>query len=172
MANTITAFASAIAAAQQSNFLQRSAEEGLDSNLAWRRVATRERIPAGIGQTMTMTRKSRVAPITVAATPQSTIPTDTASAQFTIEQYTLTMYDWQGAPGQIDAVQNQAGIFDQLLAVSRNSGATPSAALAATATNRERSTTRDVPSFRSGSTCTVISRLFQVEKLELTHSVS
>jgi hypothetical protein len=122
VANTITAFASAIAAAQQSNFLQRSAEEGLDSNLAWRRVATRERIPAGIGQTMTMTRKSRVAPITTAATPQSTIPTDTASAQFTIEQYTLTMYDWQGAPGQIDAVQNQAGIFDQLLAVSRNSG--------------------------------------------------
>lgn len=122
MADTVTAFAAAIQAAQQQNFLQRSAEEGLDSNLAWRRVATRERIPAGIGSTLTLTRKSRVAPITTPATPQSTIPTDTAPAQFTIEQYTLTMYDWQGAPGNIDAVQNQAGIFDQLVAISRNSG--------------------------------------------------
>ena len=124
MADGITNFNAAIAAAEQQGFLARSAEEGLDSNLAWRRMATREVIPAGIGDTYTHTRKGRLAPITSPSSPQASMSLDDglSPGQFTVEQYTLTMYDYQSASGDIDAVQNQAGIFDQILAVARNSG--------------------------------------------------
>lgn len=124
MADGITNFPAAIAAAEQTNFLARSAEEGLDSILAWRRVATRETIPAGIGDTYTHTRKGRLTPITTASTPQGSLSLDDglSPSQYTIEQYTLTLYDYQSASGDVDSVQSQAGIFDQLLATARNSG--------------------------------------------------
>jgi hypothetical protein len=124
MADGVTNFPAAIAAAEQVQFLARSAEEGLDSILGYRQVATREIIPAGIGATYTHTRKGRLTPTTTASSPQASMSLDDGltPSQYAIEQYTLTMYDYLNASGDVDQVQAQAGIFDQMLAISRNSG--------------------------------------------------
>ncbi len=123
-ADGVQNFPAGLAAAEQGGFLARSVEEGLESNLAWRRVATREKIPAGIGDTYTHTRKGRLTPITTASTPQAgfTLDDGLTPATYSIEQYTLTLFDYQSAAGDVDLIQAQVGIFDQALAVARNSG--------------------------------------------------
>ena len=125
-ATPVANFAGTLANAKQQNFLHREVEEGLDSIAGWRMVAVPEMVPAGIGETITRTRKGR---LTV-----PTIPTPTAGLSAldlndglsplssSCEQYTLTMGDYPVASGDLDTVQNQVGIFDQLLAISRNSG--------------------------------------------------
>ncbi len=124
MADGVAAFPAALAAAEQINFLARNAKEGLDTILAWRSLATPEDVPAGIGSTLTLTRKGRITSTTTPSTPQSSMNIDsgmTASA-YSIEQYTLTMFDYSRMAAEIDNVQQQVGIYDQLLAGARNSG--------------------------------------------------
>ena len=110
----------------QSGAIQREVEEGLDSVQGFRQVATQEIIPAGIGDTLTRTRKGRltVAQIPTPISPLSAIDINDGLSPMTysIEQYLLTLYDYAAATGDIDALQNQVGSFDQVLAISRNSG--------------------------------------------------
>lgn len=122
----VATFSGTLANAKQQNFLHREVEEGLDSVIGWRKCAVPEIVPAGIGETITRTRKGRLV--------VPTVPTPTAGISaldlnnglsplsYSIEQYTLTMGDYPVASGDLDTVQNQVGIFDQLLAISRNSG--------------------------------------------------
>lgn len=122
----VATFSGTLANAKQQNFLHREVEEGLDSIIGWRMVAVPEMVPAGIGETLTRTRKGRL------VVPTQPTPTAGLSAldlnnglsplSYSIEQYTLTMGDYPVASGDLDTVQNQVGIFDQLLAISRNSG--------------------------------------------------
>ncbi len=124
MADGVAAFPAALAAAEMINFLARNAKEGLDTVLAWRSLATPEEIPAGIGSTLTLTRKGRITSTTTPSAPQTAMNIDSGltAASYSIEQYTITMYDYNRMAAEIDNVQQQVGIYDQLLAGARNSG--------------------------------------------------
>ena len=110
----------------QQNYIYREVEEGLDSIQGYRQIAIQEEFPNGIGDTVTRTRKSRLAisQTPTPISPQSSLSLDDGLSPMTysIEQYTMTLYDYAAATGDLDVVQNLVGSFDQLLAISRNSG--------------------------------------------------
>jgi hypothetical protein len=116
-------FPTALVPMLQQGFLERELEEGLDSQLAYRREAARETIPVRIGETLTRTRKSRVAPVTTPLAPGSDTGLDNGltTQTFTVEQYSFTMQRFANTV-DINMADDLAGIADQLIANSRNNG--------------------------------------------------
>ena len=119
-----TSFAAALAAELQTGFVEREFEEGLDSQLAFRREAIRETVPARVGESITRTRTGRLTPVTSALAPQSTAndlnngitPTDGG-----LEQYTLTMFAY-GNGTDVNMFQDTAAIANNMERVARNIG--------------------------------------------------
>jgi hypothetical protein len=116
-------FPAALQATLQQGFLEREFEEGLDSVLAYRRAALEETIPARIGQTLTMTRKGRKAPVTTPLNPTSNTGLDNGltPSSFTVEQYSFSMQEYADTV-DTNMIQELAGIANQMFANSRNSG--------------------------------------------------
>lgn len=120
---SFTNFPASLAAILQTGFLEREGEEGLDSVLAYRRAALRETVPARLGETLTRTRKGRKAPITQALNPVSNTGLDNGltPGSFSIEQYSFTMSEYADTV-DTNMMQDLAGIFNQMVANSRNNG--------------------------------------------------
>jgi hypothetical protein len=116
-------FPAALVPTLQTGFLEREFEEGLDSILAYRRAALEETIPARVGQTLTMTRKGRKAPITTPMNPATNTGLDNglSPSTFSIEQYSFSMQEYADTV-DTNLMQELAGIANQLFANSRNSG--------------------------------------------------
>ena len=108
----------------QQNLLERELQEGLDTVFGYHNVAISEYVPAGIGETITKTRKGRKAPPTIALNPQSInsgLDNGMTSATYSVEQYTLTMTSY-GDTVDTNWIQAGALIADHLLANARNNG--------------------------------------------------
>lgn len=108
----------------QEGFLDRELEEGLDSNLAYRREAVQETINARIGATLTLTRKGRKTPIESPLDPTTinqNLDNGMTASTFAIEQYSFVMKEY-GDTVDTNLMQELAGIADQLIANSRNNG--------------------------------------------------
>ena len=118
------AFPAGLAAALQTGFLNREFEEGLDSVLAYRRLALQETINTNIGETLTRTRKGRNAP---SITPisgvniNSGLDNSLVSQSYSVEQYTITMFQYAQTQ-DVNLLQQLAGIADQAIAAARNNG--------------------------------------------------
>jgi hypothetical protein len=120
----INDFPAAIAATIQSGFLDREFEEGLDSILAYRLCALQETIPARIGETLTRTRKSRLAPTVTPLVPSAVaanIDNSLTPQSFTMEQYSFTVYEY-AQTFDVDLLAEMVGIADQMIVGSRNNG--------------------------------------------------
>lgn len=108
----------------QQNQLEREVQEGLDTVFGYQAMAIEEDVPAGVGETITKTRKSRKAPPTSALNPQSInsgLDNGMTSSTYSVEQYTLTMTSF-GDTVDTNWIQAGALIADQLLANARNNG--------------------------------------------------
>lgn len=116
-------FPAALQATLQLGFLEREFEEGLDSVLAYRRECLEETIPARIGQTLTMTRTGRKAPVTAPLNPTSNTGLDNGltPSSFTVEQYSFSMQEYADTV-DTNMIQELAGIANQMFKNSRNSG--------------------------------------------------
>lgn len=123
MANTFTNLSTALNAMLQTGILEREFEEGLDSNLAYRRVCLRETVPNNIGETITRTRTSRKGPVTapLGVVTFSNLDNGLTPSDGTIEQYTFTMRDY-GDTADVDLMANQAVIASNIVRVARNNG--------------------------------------------------
>lgn len=123
MANNFTNLSTALNAMLQTGILEREFEEGLDSNLAYRRVCLRETVPNNIGETITRTRTSRKAPVTtpLGVVTFSSLDNGLSASDGTIEQYTFTMRDY-GDTADVDLMANQAVIASNIVRVARNNG--------------------------------------------------
>lgn len=118
-----TGFPNIISQLLQQGFLVREMEEGLDSILAYRRLAIQELFPGRIGETMTRTRKGRKVPVTTPMTTYSASSLDNGltSSQFSIEQYAFTLAEYADTV-DLNLMQNEAQIADQFVANARNNG--------------------------------------------------
>ncbi len=117
-------FPASLQAALQQNMLNREFEEGLDSILAYRRMALTETINARVGETLTRTRKGRTAPnITPlsGANMQANLDNSLTPQSYALEQYTFTLNTYADTQ-DVYLIQELAGIADQTIAASRNNG--------------------------------------------------
>lgn len=120
----INNFPAALAGTIQAGFLNREFEEGLDSILAYRLCAIQETIPARIGETLTRTRKSRMAPTITALSPSAVaanIDNSLSPQTFTMEQYSFTVFEYAQTV-DVDLLAEMVGVADQMIAYSRNNG--------------------------------------------------
>lgn len=120
----INNFPTALQGTIQQGFLNREFEEGLDSVLAYRLCCIEESIPARIGETLTRTRKSRMAPTVTPLVPSAVaanIDNSLTPQTFTMEQYSFTVFEY-GQTVDVDLLGEMVGIADQMIAYSRNNG--------------------------------------------------
>ena len=120
----ITDFPASLQAALQVDMLNREFEEGLDSILAYRRMALQETIPGRVGETLTRTRKGRTPPNTVPLTGaqvQANLDNSMTPVSYGLEQYTFAINRYAGTQ-DVYLMQELAGIADQVIAASRNNG--------------------------------------------------
>jgi len=99
----------------QQGFLARFFEEGLDSEMAYRRDAVIEMLPIRGGQSITKTKVGRTAPQTTPLNPANVTGLDNGITYSTpnLEQYTYNMGEYAGGK-LVDLIAEQAGIADQL----------------------------------------------------------
>jgi hypothetical protein len=123
MVNTFTNLSTALNAMLQTGILEREFEEGLDSNLAYRRVCLRETVPNNIGETITRTRTGRKTPVTtpLGIVTFSNLDNGLTSSDAALEQYTFTMRDY-GDTTDVDLMANQAVIASNIVRAARNNG--------------------------------------------------
>lgn len=113
-------FPGVIAGLLQQGFLARELEEGLDSVLAYRRLAVQETFPGRIGETLTRTRKGRRNPIQTPMIPTSALDNGlTPGTAFSIEQYSFTMREYADTL-DLNLMAAEAEVADQFLANARN----------------------------------------------------
>jgi hypothetical protein len=109
----------------QTGFLEREFEEGLDSQLAYRREALQETVPARIGETITRTRTGRKAPVTTPINVANNVVTDLnnglTASDAANEQYTLTMQQFADLTA-FNLMDDLATIANNLVRISRNNG--------------------------------------------------
>lgn len=120
----ISNFPAALQGTIQQGFLDREFEEGLDSVLAYRMCAIQETIPARIGETLTRTRKGRLAPTVTPLVPSAVsanIDNSLSPQSFTMEQYSYTVYEY-AQTADVDTLAEMVGIANQMIALSRNNG--------------------------------------------------
>lgn len=112
----------------QQNFLARWAEEGLDSELAYDTICEKGVVNAGIGETLTQTRKGRKDP-TAALTPLNPASINANidngfSANYggySLEQWTFTISPY-GDTEDINLMQSSTMVLDDFEAKARNNG--------------------------------------------------
>ncbi len=112
-----------LAAMIQQGMLEREFEEGLDSDLAYRREALRETIPNRIGETITRTRTGRKTPITSNLNPSSDTGLDNGltPADAALEQYQFSMLEYADTT-DVDLMSDEATIANNVIRVARNNG--------------------------------------------------
>ncbi len=123
MANTFTNLSASLNAMLQTGILEREFEEGLDSNLAYRRVCLRETVPNNIGETITRTRTGRKPPVTnsLGVVTFNNLDNGLTPSDAAIEQYTFTMRDY-GDSVDVDLMANQSVIASNIVRAARNNG--------------------------------------------------
>jgi hypothetical protein len=116
-------FPAALQGLIQQNFLQREFQDGLQSVLAFRRVAERIPFPNGIGETLTKTRPGLKAPVTTPMTPSANTNLDNglSPSTWTMEQYTLSI-NMYGDSIDLNMVTNRVGIVDQFMQNAKVNG--------------------------------------------------
>jgi hypothetical protein len=122
----------------QQNFLARFLEEGLDSELAYRRQCIIEKIPARLGQSITMSKAGRKAPVTVPLNPAlQNVGLDNGLVPSlpSVEQYSYNVTQL-GAAEDVDIMGELAGVADLLKAASRTNGVQGAQSLERLAKNR------------------------------------
>ncbi len=138
MSSSFVSFPTSLQAALQQNFLNREFEEGLDSILAYRRMALQETVNARIGETLTRTRKGRtlpqITPIS-GANINANIDNSLTPQTYSLEQYSFALNLYAGTQ-DVNMLQELAGIADQLIAASRNNGVAGAQTLERIAKNR------------------------------------
>ena len=112
-----------LAAMLQTGILEREFEEGLDSNLAYRREALRETVPNNIGETITRTRTGRKTPVTTSlgVVAITSLDNGLSPADASIEQYQFSMNDY-GDTVDVDLMANQSVIANNIVRAARNNG--------------------------------------------------
>jgi hypothetical protein len=107
----------------QTGMLEREFEEGLDSILAYRRLALMETVPNRIGETLTRTRIGRKNPVTTPFVPTSNTGLDNGLTPHdaSIEQYMFSMLQY-GDTTDVDLISDLVTIANNLIRVSRNNG--------------------------------------------------
>lgn len=120
---SITNFPLQLQAAIQQGYLAREFQNGLTSKLGFRQIADRENVAAGIGETITKTRKSLKTPVTTPLNPASNTNFDNGltATGWGIEQYTLTLNQY-GDTTDLNMVTSLAGIASQFLANAHTNG--------------------------------------------------
>src|ERR1700677_165701 len=123
MAGGIVSPNSGFQIAYQQNFLARFFEEGLDSEMAFRRDAFQEMIPIGAGQTITKTRVGRTPPQVTPLNPLNVTGLDNGLTPSTpnLEQYVYQVNEYGGLK-TVDLLAEQAGIADQLMMNAKLNG--------------------------------------------------
>lgn len=107
----------------QSGMLEREFEEGLDSVLAYRRLALMETVPNRVGETLTRTRVGRKNPVTTALNPTNNTGLDNGltPSDASIEQYSFSMFQY-GDTADVNLMSDLVSIANNLIRVSRNNG--------------------------------------------------
>jgi hypothetical protein len=117
----------------QTGMLEREFEEGLDSVLAYRRLALQETVPNRIGETITRTRTGRKTPVTAPMNPANNNAPSGSGSGFggldngltpsdgSIEQYLFSMFQY-GDTTDVDLLSDLVTIANNLIRVSRNNG--------------------------------------------------
>lgn len=107
----------------QTGMLEREFEEGLDSILAYRRLALEETVPNRAGETLTRTRFGRKNPITTAMNPATNTGLDNGMTpdDASIEQYMFNMFQY-GAASDVDLMGDLVAIANTLIQKARNNG--------------------------------------------------
>lgn len=120
---SITNFPLQLQAAIQQGYLAREFQNGLTSKLGFRQIADRENVSAGIGETITKTRKSLKTPVTTPLNPASNTNFDNGltATGWGVEQYTLTLNQY-GDTTDLNMVTSLAGIASQFLANAHTNG--------------------------------------------------
>jgi hypothetical protein len=121
---SISDFPAALQATIQEGFLDREFEEGLDSVLAYRMCAIEETIPARIGETLTRTRKGRMAPTVTPLVPSAVaanLDNSLTPQSFSVEQYSYSVNEY-AQTADVDTMAEMVGIADQFISYSRNNG--------------------------------------------------
>lgn len=108
----------------QNGFLARQLEEGLDSNLAYRRHATEETIGGRIGSVITIPRMGRKAPVITplnAANLTANLDNGMTPSLPASEVYTYTLSEW-GDTEDVDLIGTLAACADLVTMASRTNG--------------------------------------------------
>lgn len=123
MAGFDTTFPDGVNALFQQGFIARELFEGLDSILAYRRVALQQEINTRIGQTLTLTRKGRFLPTTSPLNPSTNTSLDNGMTPttFSVEQYTFNM-NLYAQTADVSYFDDLLTIADEVIATSRNNG--------------------------------------------------
>lgn len=119
----IQAFPAALQPIIQQNFLEREFHDGLQSRIGFRAIADREPFPAGIGETITKTRKGLKAPVTTPLNPSGNTNLDNGltPSGWTVEQYSLSV-NMYGDTMDLNMVTSRVGIVGQFLANAKTNG--------------------------------------------------
>ena len=107
----------------QTGMLEREFEEGLDSILAYRRLALMETVPSRIGETLTRTRTGRKTPVTTPINPTGNTGLDNGltPSDASLEQYLFSMFQY-GDTTDVDLLGDLTTIANNLIRVARNNG--------------------------------------------------
>lgn len=107
----------------QTGMLEREFEEGLDSILAYRRLALEETVPNRAGETLTRTRVGRKTPIMTAMNPANNTGLDNGltPSDSALEQYMFSMFQY-GDTSDVDLMGDLVAIADTLIQKARNNG--------------------------------------------------
>ena len=121
---TFYEFAPALQDLVQSTFLARQLEEGLDSDLAYRRQATEETISGRIGSIIIIPRIGRKAPVTVPLSPTTltaNLDNGLTPSLPASETYQYNLAEW-GATEDVDLIGSLVACADLVKAASRTNG--------------------------------------------------
>lgn len=107
----------------QLGMLEREFEEGLDSVLAYRRLAGQETVPSRIGETLTRSRAGRKEPNIIPFNPASNTGLDNGMtpSDAAMEQYQFSMFQY-GDSTDVDVLSDLVTAADQMVRVGRNNG--------------------------------------------------
>jgi hypothetical protein len=108
----------------QNGFLARQIEEGLDSELAYRRHATEETIGGRLGSVITISKTGRKGPVVTPLNPSNfmgNLDNGLTPSLGAAEQYQYTLSEW-GDTEDVDLIGSLAACADLVKVASRNNG--------------------------------------------------